>query len=267
MEICKIYEYETIDSTNDEAVRLAETGAKEGTLIISKEQTKGHGRLGRTWHSPSGENIYMTLILRPEIPPEKVSMITLLMGLGVSRGIDRIIKEEWDCEYLQTRIKWPNDLLINGKKVCGILTGMKQDFIGKNFVYVGVGINLTEMEYPEEIRSKATSLESALKAVGCKKVTINEDIRRGLIKAITQEFKGLYREFLKEQKLEFIKSEYNNKLINLNEMVRVNDPHEPYEGICSGITNHGELMVETGEYLKLVMSGEVSVRASDGSYV
>ena len=77
----------------------------------------------------------------------------------------------------------------------------------------------------------------------------------------------MYQEFLKEQKLEFIKSEYNNRLINLNEMVRVNDPREPYEGICSGITNHGELMVETGEYLKLVMSGEVSVRASDGSYV
>ena len=267
MEIYKIYEYETIDSTNDEAVRLAETGAKEGTLVIAKEQTAGHGRMGRTWHSPSGENIYMTLVLRPEIPREKVSMVTLLMGLAVSKGIDRVIKEEWGCDFLQTRIKWPNDVLINGKKMCGILTGMKQDFIGKTFVYVGVGINLTEEEYPEEIRAKATSLQSALKLVVGKEAVIDEDRRRRLIKVIVEEFKGLYEKFLKEQKLEFIKSEYNNRLINLSEMVRVNDPREPYEGICSGITNHGELMVETGEYLKLVMSGEVSVRASDGSYV
>lgn len=258
---------ETVDSTNDEAIRWIEEGAVHGSLVVSEEQTAGHGRGDRSWYSPAGDNIYMTLILRPRIPTDKISMITLLMGLAVSGGMDRFIKEETTCNLLESRIKWPNDVLLNGKKVCGILTGMRMDAAGKGSVYIGVGINVNGEAYPKEIKEKAVSLRAALIAVSGEKRAFSKEDRQKLISAVLQEFEELYDRFAVKQKVSFIKSEYNKRLINMGEVIKVLDPREAYEGICCGITDHGELMVETSEGLRLVMSGEISVRASDGSYV
>ncbi len=264
---CEVRKLETVDSTNDEAVRWGLEGAPHGSLVVSREQTAGHGRGERSWYSPAGNNIYMTLILRPDIPADKVSMVTLLMGLAVSIGVDRILREKSGESILETRIKWPNDVLLNGRKMCGILTGMRPDAKGNDFVYIGVGINVKGEEFPEELRSKAVSIQGAMKALGMAGADFSEGDKDRLISIIITEFGKLYDTFAGTNNLSFIKSEYNNRLINMGEMIKVLDPAGEYEGICGGITDHGELMVETGEYLKLVMSGEISVRAADGGYV
>ena len=262
-----IRKLDKVDSTNDEALRWALEGADHGSLVISGEQTAGHGRGDRTWYSPAGNNIYMTLILRPEFSADKAGMLTLLMGLAVSRGTDRIIREITGGTLPETRIKWPNDVLLNGRKICGILTGMRLDPNGNSIVYIGVGLNVNGDAFPKDLQGKAMSIQGALKSLGLLSGELSEDHKDKLISLIMVEFEGLYDSFARENKLSFIKSEYNNRLINMNEMVKVLDPAGAYEGICSGITDHGELMVETGDYLRLVMSGEVSVRASDGSYI
>ncbi len=265
--IREIRKLDSVDSTNDEALRWAAEGAESGSLVISREQTAGHGRGERSWYSPPGNNIYMTLILRPEIPADKVSMITLLMGLAVSKGTDRMIREKSGEDILKTRIKWPNDVLLNGKKMCGILTGMRIDAEDRMMVYIGVGINVKGDAFPEALQNKAVSIQGAMKALKTEHADFSEDDKDRLISIILTEFEELYGIFIKDNNLSFIKSEYNNRLINMNEMIKVLDPAGAYEGICGGITDRGELMVETDGYLRLVMSGEISVRASDGGYV
>lgn len=244
----EIYYYDVTDSTNTQAKSLGEKEAPDGTLVVADKQENGRGRRGRSFESPAGTGIFMTLLLKPEIEPGNASMLTLVTAMAVAKGIQKIAD-------LQVQIKWPNDIVIHGKKVCGILTEMSAQMDYVNYIVIGVGINVHNEEFPEEIKDIATSiyLESG------------KHINRAmLIETIWEEFEYYYDLYIETQDLSKIVKEYDSYLVNRNEKVRVLDPKEPYEGKAMGITERGELIVDTWEARRLVSAGEVSVRGVYG---
>lgn len=241
--------FDTIDSTNTKAQELAEKGYPSGTLVVADKQESGKGRRGRSWVSPSGTGIFMTLMIKPDINPNKASMLTLVAALAVAKAITSVTDEE-------AMIKWPNDIVVNGKKVCGILTEMNAQFDYINHIVVGIGINVHNESFPEEISQMASSL--MIEAGG-------KRFHRAQIIAETMSyFEQYYDTFLKTQDLSALVREYDKLLVNRNKSVRVLDPKEPFDGKAMGITPKGELIVDTWESRKLVSSGEVSVRGIYG---
>lgn len=241
--------FDTIDSTNTKAQELAEKGYPSGTLVVADKQEAGKGRRGRSWVSPSGTGIFMTLMIKPDINPNNASMLTLVAALAVAKAITSVTGEE-------ALIKWPNDIVVNGKKVCGILTEMNAQFDYINHIVVGIGINVHNESFPEEISQMASSL--MIEAGG-------KRFHRAQIIADTMSyFEQYYDTFLKTQDLSALVREYDELLVNRNKSVRVLDPKEPFDGKAMGITPKGELIVDTWESRKLVSSGEVSVRGIYG---
>ena len=241
--------FDTIDSTNTKAQELAEKGYPSGTLVVADKQESGKGRRGRSWVSPSGTGIFMTLMIKPDINPNNASMLTLVAALAVAKAITSVTGEE-------AMIKWPNDIVVNSKKVCGILTEMNAQFDYINNIVVGIGINVHNESFPEEISQMASSL--MIEAGG-------KRFHRAQIIAETMSyFEQYYDTFLKTQDLSALVREYDELLVNRNKSVRVLDPKEPFDGKAMGITPKGELIVDTWESRKLVSSGEVSVRGIYG---
>lgn len=241
--------FDTIDSTNIKAQELAEKGYQSGTLVVADKQESGKGRRGRSWVSPSGTGIFMTLMIKPDINPNNASMLTLVAALAVAKAITSVTGEE-------ALIKWPNDIVINGRKVCGILTEMNAQFDYINHIVVGIGINVHNESFPEEISQMASSL--MIEAGG-------KRFHRAQIIAETMSyFEQYYDTFLKTQDLSALVRDYDKLLVNRNKSVRVLDPKEPFDGKAMGITPKGELIVDTWESRKLVSSGEVSVRGIYG---
>ena len=241
--------FDTIDSTNTKAQELAEKGYPSGTLVVADKQESGKGRRGRSWVSPSGTGIFMTLMIKPDINPNNASMLTLVAALAVAKAITSVTGEE-------AVIKWPNDIVVNGKKVCGILTEMNAQFDYINHIVVGIGINVHNESFPEEISHMASSL--MIEAGG-------KRFHRAQIIAETMSyFEQYYDTFLQTQDLSALVREYDELLVNMNKAVRVLDPKEPFDGKAMGITPKGELIVDTWESRKLVSSGEVSVRGIYG---
>lgn len=243
---------EETDSTNNQAKLLAAEGAAHGTLVVADRQTAGRGRRGRSWESPLGTGIFMSLILKPSFMPEHASMLTLVAALAVSRAVEEVTG-------LETWIKWPNDLVVNKKKVTGILTEMSADMGEIHYVVLGVGINVNMTEFPEEIRETATSLY--LEAG-------REVDRAALIAAFLKCFEEEYEKFEKTEDLSLLQEEYNNRLINRGKEVKILDPAHlegGYRGFAQGIDSQGGLMVEKkNRELETITSGEVSVRGVYG---
>lgn len=241
--------FDTIDSTNTKARELAEKGYPSGTLVVADKQESGKGRRGRSWVSPSGTGIFMTLMIKPDINPNNASMLTLVAALAVAKAITSVTGEE-------AMIKWPNDIVVNSKKVCGILTEMNAQFDYINHIVVGIGINVHNESFPEEISQMASSL--MIEAGG------RRFHRAQIIAETMAYFEQYYDTFLKTQDLSALVREYDELLVNRNKSVRVLDPKEPFDGKAMGITSKGELIVDTWESRKLVSSGEVSVRGIYG---
>ena len=239
-------------STNIDAKRCAEEGEPHGTTVIANTQTAGRGRRGRLWQSPAGSAIYMTILLKPQFVPDKASMLTLVMALSVADAIA-------EATGLDAGIKWPNDVVVNKKKVCGILTEMNAELDYIQYVVIGVGINVNNNspeEFPEEIRQTATSL----------KIESGMQISRAaLLERVLAHFEKNYDIFTKTLDLSALMEAYDARLLNLNAEVRVLDPKGEYTGIARGINPAGELLVEkeNGEVVP-VYAGEVSVRGLYG---
>lgn len=241
--------FDATDSTNVQAKRLAEAHAPHGTLVVSDRQDGGKGRRGRSWASPSGVGIWMSLILRPEIAPSSASMLTLAAALAVREGI----REETGLSPL---IKWPNDLVLNGKKICGILTEMSTELMEIQYVITGIGINVNQREFPSEIRDTATSL--SLEAGRCFR-------RSSLIAAILKAFEKDYAAFLKTGDLSLLLEEYNACLVNRGKEVCILDPSGEYRAVAEGIDESGSLLVTLPDGTRReIISGEVSVRGIYG---
>ncbi|MEW6776847.1 MAG: biotin--[acetyl-CoA-carboxylase] ligase, partial [Bdellovibrionota bacterium] len=151
----EIHSFDHTDSTSSQAARLADEGAPHGTLVIAEQQTKGRGRLGRSWASPPGTGLYFSLVLRPKIELHRAPQLTLLAATAVASAIERTAN-------LSPQIKWPNDLLLDGKKFCGILTELSGDPDRVRHVILGIGVNVGTKKFPKEIAPLATSLRLAL---------------------------------------------------------------------------------------------------------
>ena len=241
--------YDAVNSTNLRAKLDADNGAPEGALVVADMQTAGRGRRGRTWSSPAGLNVYFTLILKPQYVPDKASMVTLVMALAVAEGI----RETCGVE---AGIKWPNDIVANGKKVCGILTEMsvERDFI--HHVVIGVGINVGLQEFAPELAATATSLQAECG----RKVP-----KAALVANIMKAFEKHYEVFRGKADLSGLIGSYNEMLVNRDREVRVLDPKGEYSGIARGINEVGELLVELPDgRVEKVYAGEVSVRGIYG---
>ena len=249
--IKKCYHFDVLDSTNKKAKELARYGCESGTLVTADAQEAGVGRRGRNWSSEKDAGIYMSMVLRPQIETENVSMLTLVAAMAVAKALQNqnVYQKQIPC------IKWPNDLVLNKKKICGILTELTLEGTDVDNVIIGIGINVSNQEFPEEIKETASSifLETGL-----------EIDRNDLIIEIWKCFETYYELFLRTQDFSLLKEEYEMYLVNKKQNVTVLDPVGTYEGIASGITNKGELIVETGAEQKIVSSGEVSVRGIYG---
>ncbi len=230
--------YDITDSTNNEAKR--HSNLKSGTLIIADDQTDGKGRLGRVWKSNSGDEILMSLLLKPSVSPDEVSKITLIAGLSVCKAL----------RNFGAKIKWPNDVIINSKKVAGVLTEMSAELNKINYIVCGIGININTTEFEEELFNKATSLY----LTSGKKYD-----RSDILEKVLYEFESLYFEFL-ENGLNNILSEYKANCINLGAIAKAVFKDKTIIGKVVDINTDGELILETDNGKITISSGEVSVR-------
>ncbi|MCC8059918.1 MAG: biotin--[acetyl-CoA-carboxylase] ligase [Clostridiales bacterium] len=241
--------FDETDSTNIQLRLLAEKGVPEGTLVVAGQQNAGKGRRGRAWLGPRDSGVWMSLLLRPGFAPEHASMLTLVAALAVAQGIRE--QTGLDCG-----IKWPNDIVLGGKKVCGILTEMSTEMESIHYVIIGIGINVGIRQFPEELRDTATSLSLE---------TGKETSRAALIGAVMRAWEGYYARFLEKCDLSTLNEEYSSLLVNKDREVRVLAASGEYTGICRGIDDGGELLVEMADKsVRRVISGEVSVRGIYG---
>lgn len=242
---------ETTGSSNDDCALLGRQGAPHGSLVIAEKQEKGKGRRGRTWVSPPFKNIFMSLLVRPNVDPANVSMLTLVFAISVCEGIK-------DVTGVSPSIKWPNDAVINGHKIVGILTElhMKAENPGQiDCVVIGTGINVNQESFDDAIRATAGSLFTE---------TGRSVDRNKVIAAVMNHFEEDYDLYLQKENLELLKDKYESMLINLGREVRVIDPKGDFTGVSRGITDTGELIVETASGIRAINSGEVSVRGLYG---
>lgn len=242
-----IYEKQ-VDSTNTQAKRLGETDAPNGTLVVTECQTAGKGRRGRVWESPEG-NIYFTILLRPDLLADRASMITLVAALAVSAAI-------YEVADLDTMIKWPNDIIANGKKLCGILTESSTDLEYINYLVVGIGINCNQIQFPKEIADMASSI-----CLEC-----GEEVDRAkLVGCFLNHFEKYYETFLETEDLSKLVEDYNARLVNCGNEVKIIERDRERVMKALGIDSTGGLLVENQDGTReCIISGEVSVRGLYG---
>ena len=253
--IREVVYYDETDSTNNEAKRAAERdNAADGTLYITESQTGGRGRRGRNWVSPAGSGIWMSLLLRPDIAPVNASMLTIVAAMAVQEAIHKVLTE--DGHDAECRIKWPNDIVLNKKKVCGILTEMSAEMDSIHYVVIGIGINVNTTDFDESIKDMATSIYLGTG----KKVK-----RSNIIAAFSHSFKKYYEAFLKTQDLTYIVDRYNELLINKGRTVKAIYANKELVGEALGINKDGELIIKTEDGCETaIRAGEVSVRGLYG---
>lgn len=241
--------YDEIDSTNNRAKALGEAGGADGTLFVAETQTAGKGRRGRCWQSPAGSSISMSILLRPVMNPSDAPMLTLVMAYAATKALR-------EKTGLNIGIKWPNDLVVNGKKISGILTEMSAEIDYINHVVIGVGINVNQDTFPDDIKETASSL----------KMELGKRIKRsGLIAAVMKIFEKYYEIFQETEDLSGLQELYNSMLVNKDREVKVLEPGNEYKAYAIGINQTGELIVRTPDGKeKEIYAGEVSVRGVYG---
>ena len=249
---------DSVDSTNNQIRQFMEKGCPEGTVLSTGEQTAGRGRSGHDWTSPPRVSIATSIALYPKnIETEKLPRLTILAGVSVAEAIETLYPN------LSPEVKWPNDILLSEKKICGILTERISLEGGSRFgVIIGIGVNVHNRKFPEEIAGKATSIDLELeKAVGL----VLRTSRRELTEKIWERFLAHYEMFSESQgSLSNILEYYNTRLLNQNRAVKVIYPHSELTGIAKGMDESGRLIVKTVDGNVYVDSGEVSVRGMNG---
>ena len=241
-----IHYFQTIDSTNSKAYQLALEGAKEGELVIAESQEKGRGRLGRHWFSPPFLNLYLSVILRPNIPPQQASLITLMAAVAT---VDAIRK----FTGLLPLIKWPNDILLRDRKVAGLLNEIHSEMDRVHFIILGMGVNLNVdgKMFPKEVRTLATSLKKEMGQ------TIS---RKAFLQLLLQELEGWYTLFLKEGAAAILKAWRDRAQIK-GRRVKVHSFGKTLVGVAVDVDSDGALILETadGERKKIV-AGDVEYK-------
>ncbi len=241
-----IYVFNEVMSTNTVAKFLSMNGVENGSVIISEKQTKARGRSGKNWESPLG-GVWLSLILNPKVDHSKIPLITLATGVAVENTLKRI-------GITNAEIKWPNDILINDKKVCGILTEAITSFntIEKVIIGVGIDVNMAVENFPEELQENMTTLNDEFG----EKIDENQ-----LIKTFLQEFEKISEQFLNEE-YEAILKEWRKNAYTIGKIVEIHEPFsKPYDAYVLGISRDGSLVVEKIDgTLSKVISGECIIK-------
>lgn len=246
----KIVHFDTIGSTNTEAKILAEKGEPEGTVLLSEEQTSGRGRLGRSWSSPKYTAISMSIILRPDISPIHVAKVTQVGAAAVALACNEM--------GIDAYIKWPNDIILNNRKVCGILTEMSAELNKINYVVMGIGINVNieAEDFPDEIKPIATSFKGEYN----KKFS-----RQELCGRILNHFEKLYNSFCEDGNASDALEVCREKSIVLGREINIIQNNTATRVKALDIDSEGELIVEYADgKANKVISGEVSIRGING---
>jgi BirA family transcriptional regulator, biotin operon repressor / biotin---[acetyl-CoA-carboxylase] ligase len=239
----EVLHFDSLPSTNDRARDLASEGSAEGTAIVAGRQTSGRGRMGRSWSSPEGEGLYLSIILRPEVKPLKAQVITLAAAVAVCETLSKDFGARAD-------IKWPNDVLVGGRKICGILVESAIEGDSIQYAILGIGVNLRQTEFPEEIRSTATSL---LIETG-KSVSPGE-----ILEPLFERLDLRYRQSLENPRALMDRWEELSSFAR-DCRVRVKSFDSVIEGTTRGLSERGGLLIESGEgETREVVSGEVSL--------
>ena len=240
----------TIESIGQDLRELIEGDPADGLVVISDHQTAGKGRSGRTWTDETGASVAMSVMIRPRIEVDDCSKVTLVSALAVVKAIKEV------CD-MDAGIKWPNDVVIDGRKVCGILTELELSAEEPSLI-IGIGLNVNQADMPDELMDRAISLYMAS---GCDTVYDREE----LIEAILENLEHYYDVFSKSADMSLLKDEYDSCLVNIGRTVRTTDPKEPIEGTAKGIDDEGRLLIETVDgVIHPVYAGEVSVRGIYG---
>jgi len=239
-----------IDSTNREARDRAREGAREGTVVLADFQSRGRGRLGRVWESPSGANVYLSVILRPPIPPPAAPQITLLAGVSAARALSRV-------SGLECRIKWPNDIFLRGKKMAGILAEMEGEGSKVGFIILGLGVNVNwrKEDFPLDLKDTATSLQTER----------GEEISRAAAAAgFFRELEEEYISFLREGFSARLRDEWNRLSWVNGKQVTLQSSGGTISGRALGLDTDGALLVLDGEgNTRRFVAGDVSLRRID----
>jgi len=238
-----IHHFYKIGSTNTEAMEAASQGAPEGSVFLAEQQTAGRGRGAHDWHSAQSVGIYCSVILRPLLPPADVLVLSLAAGLAVQAAVREV------DERVTADLKWPNDLLIDGKKFCGILTEMNAEVTRVRYIVVGIGINVNQRSFPSDLQDTATSLRI---------VTGTEwsrlELCIALLKSLDREYRALTQNSNAHQDI-LQRFEKNSSYVR-GRAVRIEE-NGGFEGITEGLDPRGFLKVRTREGLRTVLSGTV----------
>ncbi len=240
----RIHHFFKVDSTNEVAMRLGHQDEPHGAVIVAEEQTGGKGRAGRIWHSEKSSGIYVTVVLRPAIPPAQASLMTLLAGLAARQAVLE------QCG-LAADIRWPNDLLAGGKKLCGILTEMHAEPDRVRFVIIGIGINVNHAKFPDELAGLATSLRAETGRVLS---------RLELLDKLLRQLERYYNLFLAQGATPLLEQFEQASSYARGKRVRVSAPGETYTGVTAGLEPNGMLRVtrDGSSKTEVVISGDVA---------
>lgn len=235
----------SVPSTNELAAHLALKGTGEGTVIIAEAQTRGKGRMGREWHSPPGINLYTSAVLRPSWPPTKGPFLTLAAAVAVSETLE-------DLYGLRPQIKWPNDILLSGKKVSGILTEMNTEQDRVNFIILGIGINVNSSveNFPPSLRDRATSVREVL----------GKPVNRALCTASLYDHLDECYTLLQEHSLEGIRDKWEARSSLAGKLIQVSGPGGVLRGHAGTLDSDGALLIETDDGRKeRIISGDITL--------
>ncbi|GAX89763.1 biotin--[acetyl-CoA-carboxylase] ligase [Effusibacillus lacus] len=234
-----------LDSTNVLAAKLAETGEPDGTLVIADCQTGGKGRRGKAWFSPPGTGIWMSLILRPHLPLAQAPQLTLVAAVAVGQVLS-------DLAGHRAGIKWPNDILFEDRKCCGILTemNMESEEITRVIVGIGINVNQTEIEFPDELRDIATSL----------RIVAGRPFHRAkVVQRILERFELLYDQYAEYGSFAPIREQWKQQSITLGRYVSAHTPRGLLTGLAVDIDEMGALVLETDSGRQKVYSADIQV--------
>ncbi|MFZ5943808.1 MAG: biotin--[acetyl-CoA-carboxylase] ligase [Bacillota bacterium] len=247
-----LYTFDNVDSTNNIAKDYGAQGKPEGTVIVAESQSRGKGRLGRLWASPAGQGIWASIILRPSILPTLAPQITLVMAVGMAKALNKI-------EGIEAKIKWPNDILVNNRKVAGILTELSAEIERINYIVIGIGVNVNQdiNDFPEEFRENAISLKEA---VGMRLSRVK------ILQWMLEEIEKTYHYYLAEG-LKPILAEWRNYSLTIGREVEVIMGNERIKGSAVDVGDDGSLIVkDENNIMHKIIAGDVSLRGKWGSY-
>lgn len=242
----EMHYYDVVDSTQTIAHKLAQEGAPHGTVVIGEEQTAGRGRMARPWESAHGTGIWMTVIVRPDVTPQQASSYTLVVAVAITMAIKTLYK------HVEPAIKWPNDLLINGKKCTGILTEMQAEADCVQALLVGIGINANQVasDFSPDIADIATSL----------RLEADEEINRAALVASILQYLEQFTALYVKEGFASMKALWEQLSCTIGQRIEVTTIRERFEGVASGITNDGVLQLTQDDgMVRIIYAGDIKL--------